>query len=79
VVIAQPARDSEASRQETRVKPMLQLHQLAKELHRERLAQAAQQRPAQRLLTHRTKARRAEQRLRNAVRKALRLRTAPQR
>jgi hypothetical protein len=57
---------------------MLQLHQLAREMHRGRLAHAEQQRPARQLLSHRKKAWHAQRRLRNAVRKALRPRIEPQ-
>jgi hypothetical protein len=53
---------------------MHSLHQLSDELHRERLAYAAQQRPARRLVAYRNAARRAERRLRTAARQAMRLR-----
>jgi hypothetical protein len=56
---------------------MHQLTQLASEVHRQRLAHAAQQRPAQRLLAlHRAtrRAERAGRRMRSADRRARRLR-----
>lgn len=56
---------------------MHQLTQLASGLHRQRLAHAEQQRPAQRLLALRRATRRAEragQRMRRAARQAQRLR-----
>jgi hypothetical protein len=54
---------------------MQPLGHLANELNRERLAHASEQRPARRLLAYRRNARRAQRRMRNAVREALRLRT----
>jgi hypothetical protein len=57
---------------------MYQLAQLGQDIHRERLARAEQQRPAQRLLALRRatrRAERAERRLRRAARQARRLRT----
>ena len=57
------------------------LHQLANELDRKRLVHAEQQRPARQHLVFRRASRRAdraERRMRNAVRKALRLRTGPE-
>lgn len=59
---------------------MVQMHQitqLTNDVHRQRLAQAAQQRPAQRLLALRRATRhaeRAEQRMRRADRQVRRLR-----
>jgi hypothetical protein len=55
----------------------LTAHQLADDLHCQRLADAAQQRPAQRVLALRRvtrRAERAERRMRRAVRHAQRLR-----
>jgi hypothetical protein len=57
---------------------MRPLHQLARELHRERLAHAEGQRPARQLLAVRRATRRAGRRFRNAVRHALRPRTEPE-
>jgi hypothetical protein len=56
---------------------MYQLTQLASDVHRQRLARAEQQRPAQRLLALRRAERRADrggQRMRRAERQARRLR-----
>jgi|HubBroStandDraft_1064217.scaffolds.fasta_scaffold180106_3 hypothetical protein len=56
---------------------MHQLTQLSDDVHRQRLAYAEQQRPAQRLLALRRatrRAERAERRMRRAVREARRLR-----
>ena len=56
---------------------MYQLTQLARDQHRQRLADAAQQRPAQRVLAlarATRRAERAERRLRRAARQARRLR-----
>ena len=54
---------------------MQSLHQLADELNRERLAHAESQRPARQLLAVRRTTRRAQRHVRNAARRALRLRT----
>jgi hypothetical protein len=56
---------------------MHQLTQLAGQAHRQRLACAAQQRPAQRLLALQRATRRAEWRMRRADRQARRLRAQP--
>jgi K+-sensing histidine kinase KdpD len=53
---------------------MYQLTQLADEAHRQRLAHAEAQRPAERLLALVRVTRRAERRLRRAARQARRLR-----
>ncbi|HEY7146776.1 MAG TPA: hypothetical protein VH637_21240 [Streptosporangiaceae bacterium] len=53
---------------------MYQLTQLAADRHHERLAAAAQQRPAQRALALARATRRAERRMRRAARQARRLR-----
>ncbi len=55
---------------------MDQLTQLASDVHRQRLARAGQQRPAQRLLTLR-RAERAARWMRRAGRQARRLRAQP--